>query len=84
MKLRFFKSRAKPISYALLSALTSRIQVNLIDKTLAEKLIKSVGFRNIAIHTYGELDLNLTFMIAKHHISDFKDFIKQISDSISL
>lgn len=59
-------------------------KLNLIDKPLAEKLIKSVGFRNIAIHTYGELDLNLTFMIAKHHISDFKDFIKQISDLISL
>ena len=59
-------------------------KLNLIDKPLAEKLIKSVGFRNIAIHTYGELDLNLTFMIAKHHITDFKDFIKQISDSISL
>jgi len=55
-------------------------QLDLIDKPLAEKLKKSVGFRNIAIHTYGDLDLELTYMIAKHHIGDFKEFIKQISD----
>jgi uncharacterized protein YutE (UPF0331/DUF86 family) len=53
-------------------------QLNIIDKNLAEKLKKSVGFRNIAVHNYDELDLNLTFDIASEHINDFKDFIKQI------
>ncbi len=56
-------------------------QLGIIDKELAEKLKKSVGFRNIAIHNYNELDLQLTFDIANTHINDFKTFIKRIIDS---
>ncbi len=53
---------------------------NIVDKNLADKLKKSVGFRNIAVHNYDELDLDLTFDIASKHINDFKSFIKQISN----
>ncbi len=57
----------------------SRLErLNAIDKELAHKLKKSVGFRNIAVHNYGELDLNLAFEIATSHIHDFQDFVKQI------
>ena len=52
--------------------------LGIIDKNIAEKLKKSIGFRNIAIHNYGELDLELTFKIAHEHLGDFKEFIKQI------
>ncbi len=54
-------------------------KLNIIDKKLTDKLKKSVGFRNIAIHNYSELDLDLTFDIASKHIGDFKQFIKQIT-----
>jgi len=54
-------------------------RLNIVDKNLADKLKKSVGFRNIAVHNYDELDLDLTFDIASKHINDFKSFIKQIT-----
>ncbi len=53
-------------------------KLNIIDKKLADKLKKSVGFRNVAVHNYGELDLSLTFDIGSKHIDDFRQFIKQI------
>lgn len=53
--------------------------LKIIDKKLADKLKKSVGFRNIAVHNYDDLDLDLTFDIGSKYISDFKDFIKQIT-----
>jgi uncharacterized protein YutE (UPF0331/DUF86 family) len=46
--------------------------LNAINKTTTTKLKKSVGFRKIAVHNYGELDLNLTFYIARNHIKEFK------------
>jgi len=52
--------------------------LQIIDENIAEKLKKSIGFRNIAVHNYGELDLELTFKIAHEHLGDFKEFIKQI------
>jgi uncharacterized protein YutE (UPF0331/DUF86 family) len=39
---------------------------------------KSVGFRNIAIHNYDDIDLGLAYTIAKEHRLDFVEFIKQI------
>ena len=57
---------------------TQLTTLKVIDEKIANKLKKSVGFRNIAVHNYGELDLNLTHKIAKEHLNDFKEYIKQI------
>jgi uncharacterized protein YutE (UPF0331/DUF86 family) len=57
-------------------------KLTIIDKEIAVKLKKSIGFRNIAVHNYGELDLELTYIIAKQHLNDFKVYIKQINDYV--
>ena len=53
-------------------------KLEIIDNETAIKLKKSIGFRNIAAHNYGELDLELTFTISQKHLNDFKYFIEQI------
>lgn len=53
-------------------------KLGVIDQNICIKMKKSVGFRNIAIHSYDDLDLNLTFEIASKHLNDFKDYIRQI------
>ena len=53
-------------------------KLGVIDREVSIKMKKSVGFRNIAIHSYDDLDLNLTFEIAYKHLNDFKDYIRQI------
>jgi len=57
---------------------TTLNMLGVIDEITATKLKKSVGFRNIAVHSYGELDLELTFDIANKHLNDFKSYVKQI------
>lgn len=52
--------------------------MGVIDNNLSIKMKKSVGFRNIAVHSYSELDLDLTFTIATRHLNDFKLYLKQI------
>jgi len=33
---------------------------------------------NIAVHNYDEIDLAITYKIGRHHLEDFKDYIRQI------
>ena len=37
-----------------------------------------VGFRNIAVHDYQSLELEILQAILEKHINDFKDFTKLI------
>ena len=53
-------------------------QEGIISLQTAAKMKKSVGFRNVAIHSYDDLDLGITHTIAKDHLQDFKDFITEI------
>lgn len=43
----------------------------LIPTELAEQLKKMVGFRNIAVHEYQQLQLPITEMIIQHRLHDF-------------
>jgi len=37
---------------------------------------KALGFRNIAVHHYGESDWEIVHTIARHHLDDFTEFAK--------
>jgi len=50
----------------------------IIDHDLAKTLINMVGFRNIAVHDYQALQLNILEAIPEKHIDDFKAFTKVI------
>jgi uncharacterized protein YutE (UPF0331/DUF86 family) len=49
-----------------------------ISKQTADKMKKSVGYRNVAVHSYDDINLEITYEIAKDHLQDFKRFIKEI------
>ncbi len=53
-------------------------EMKIIDDCLAEKMAKSVGFRNIAVHSYQDIDFDIVFKIATKHIVDFENFAKAI------
>lgn len=53
-------------------------EAGLIDGTLAKSLMNMVGFRNIAVHDYQTLELEILEAILEKHINDFKDFKKVI------
>ncbi len=43
-------------------------------KELGDRLKKMVGFRNIAIHEYGSMNIAILNKIIETHLSDFKEF----------
>ena len=49
---------------------------HLIDTNLAETLMNMVGFRDIAVHDYQALELEILQAILEKHIVDFKAFTK--------
>ncbi|WP_367971436.1 DUF86 domain-containing protein [Vibrio scophthalmi] len=59
-------------------SLTLLAQNNVLNEELANNLKKMVGLRNIAVHDYQELNLDIVIHVIKHHLSDFEDFIEAI------
>lgn len=54
------------------------VDAGIIDHDLAKTLINMVGFRNVAVHDYQALQLNILEAILEKHIDDFKAFTKVI------
>jgi uncharacterized protein YutE (UPF0331/DUF86 family) len=54
-----------------------------IPERLAQQLKKAVGFRNIAVHHYEEIDWTIVHRIALHHLSDFTEFAKVIASKLA-
>jgi uncharacterized protein YutE (UPF0331/DUF86 family) len=53
-------------------------EIHVLPPEVSEKMKKAVGFRNIAVHNYDEININITYTIAKEHTQDFIEYIKQI------
>jgi uncharacterized protein YutE (UPF0331/DUF86 family) len=53
-------------------------QQGVISEALAEKLKKSVGFRNIAVHHYEAINWQIVHAILINHLSEFSEFAKGV------
>ncbi len=49
-----------------------------IDSETSKRMQKMVGFRNIAIHDYQEIDVEILKSILTKNLSDFEKYYKQI------
>lgn len=53
-------------------------KAKVIDAVIADKMVKAVGFRNIAIHAYRNIDWAIVFSITQHAPEDFREFVRQV------
>lgn len=60
------------------------VKLNAIDVQIATKLRKAVGFRNIVVHNYEEINWDIVYAIYSQGLGDFKQFAKQISQYCEL
>lgn len=51
-------------------------KAGIIDSSLSSRLSLMVGFRNIAVHEYSKIDLNIVRAIIEKHLDDFRKFGK--------
>lgn len=54
-------------------------QEGLLPDELAQRLKKSVGFRNLAVHNYEAIDWAIVHAIATRHLGDFEAFAKHVA-----
>jgi uncharacterized protein YutE (UPF0331/DUF86 family) len=54
-------------------------KAGIIPEELGAKLKKAVGFRNIAVHNYEEINWTIVHAIALHHVGDFSEFAKIVA-----
>lgn len=47
----------------------------LIDSDLSKRLARAVGFRNVSVHEYEDIDWEIVFSIATRQVSDFESFV---------
>ncbi|HDX9590628.1 TPA: DUF86 domain-containing protein [Bacillus pseudomycoides] len=60
------------------------VEANVINKDLSNNLKAMVGFRNIAVHDYQSVNLEIVQKIIEKHLSDFKLFTKEILGILDL
>ena len=53
-------------------------QTGMLTTTLAINLKKAVGFRNIAVHNYDDINWHIVHSIIKNHLADFSGFAKVV------
>ena len=45
-----------------------------LSDSLCERMKKSVGYRNIAVHEYATINWRMVFSISTEHLNDFREF----------
>ena len=51
----------------------------IIAEDLATRLKQAVGFRNVMVHSYDEINWAVVFAIGTYHIADFRSFAQAMS-----
>ncbi|MDN5862150.1 MAG: DUF86 domain-containing protein [Salinisphaera sp.] len=54
-----------------------------IDPALCQRMQAAVGFRNIAVHRYEEIDWDIVHAITWRHLDDFRHFARAASAHIT-
>jgi uncharacterized protein YutE (UPF0331/DUF86 family) len=52
--------------------------LHILSPELANSMKKAVGFSNIVVHNYQELDWGIVFNICHHKLGDFRAFAQAI------
>ena len=59
-------------------------RLNLISDELAARMKKAVGFRNIAVHAYQEINWEIVYAIITSRLTDFVEFARAVSVAAQL
>ena len=59
-------------------------QEGVLNNELASSLKKAVGFRNIAVHNYENINWEIVHSIVKFHLKDFSEFAKRVAMTLKI
>ena len=57
-------------------AFTLLLAQDILSEEMANNMIRMVGFRNVAVHQYSQLNLMIIRSIIERHLEDFEEYTK--------
>jgi uncharacterized protein YutE (UPF0331/DUF86 family) len=54
-------------------------KLHIIDETTTTNLKRAVGFRNVAVHDYEDIDWTIVYAICTKHLQDFREFAGMVA-----
>jgi len=73
-----------PVPMTMAESFERLARAGVIDEKLMERMQKSVGFRNIAVHEYESINWNIVYSIITKHMNDFRDYAAAVVDWMEL
>lgn len=73
-------ARGWPAPETMADAFASLERQGVLDGDLAERLRRAVGFRNISVHEYEEVDWRLVYRLVSERLDDFRAFVARITE----
>lgn len=77
-------SQSLPPPATMGAAFDQLAQAGCLDTTLALRMKKAVGFRNIAVHAYDTIDWAIVFAIATERLTDFEQFARAVASRLDI
>ena len=74
----------RPPPQTMGKAFETLVELGVIDQALATRMKKAVGFRNVAVHNYEQIDWAILHAIATRNLDDFTQFARSVIQFIEL
>lgn len=71
---RIVKLRALGVPASTRDGFDRLVRASVIDQDLADRLMRMVGFRNLAVHQYQKLDLAIVRAVIEKNLGDLLEF----------
>lgn len=81
LALHTLSTMSQPVPDTMGQAFDQLAKAGRIPTELASRLRKAVGFRNVAVHSYSNIDWAIVHAIATRHLGDFDAFGRQMDPS---
>ncbi|WP_047049310.1 type VII toxin-antitoxin system HepT family RNase toxin [Vibrio mexicanus] len=78
---RSLKLHNGPIPQSSRDSFEQLSRMGLLSASLASSMQKMVGLRNIAVHDYQNLNLDIVISVLNHHLGDFRLFGQEVMSS---
>lgn len=53
-------------------------RLGVLDQASSIRMQRMVGLRNVAVHDYQELNMDIVISVLDHHLSDFEDYVSTL------
>lgn len=59
-------------------------ELGYLNDNITEKMVAAVGFKNLIVHEYGKIDLELVFEAVRKDIDDLNEYLRSIFDKFNI